>query len=156
MRPPAVMYWPATDTAASHARAWMRNLLGDVDGIDIEDVALVTSELVTNAHEHSTAGQSPDGKVRLTATCGPKRLRVEVTDEGGKKIPAPRCPDADDLGGRGLVIVDALADDWGHCPDPETGGRTVWFEMVRREGPGPDDLPRGERTPEPSGPCYLG
>jgi hypothetical protein len=56
--------------------------------------------------------------------------RIEVTDAGGSTRPAiPGAGiDLNGDGGRGLRIVDALADVWGH--DGDGTGRTVWFEIT--------------------------
>lgn len=124
--------WPAEETAAGRARRCVRGWLGDVQDLDIGDVELMVSELVTNACEHSGATGRPDGRVRLVAVCDPDGLRIEVTDVGGgTTVPAPRRPDADDIRGRGLMIVEALADRWGHLTDPGTGARVVWIEVAR-------------------------
>ncbi|WP_169809402.1 ATP-binding protein [Actinomadura chibensis] len=135
--------WPAGMTAAGCARRCVRGWLGDARGLDLGDVELMVSELVTNACEHSGR---PHGRVSLVAVCGPERLRVEVTDAGGGTVPAPRRPDADDVRGRGLLIVAALSDGWGHLADPDTGARTVWVELARRPAPDGDASRHGRPT----------
>lgn len=126
------VWWPAALTAAACARHCVRGWLGDAHGLDLGDVELMVSELVTNACQHSGR---PAGRVHLVAVCGPDRLRVEVTDAGGGTVPAPRRPRTGDVRGRGLLIVEALADNWGHIADPDTGARTVWFEVARSRRP---------------------
>lgn len=84
-------------------------------------VALLTSEVVTNALLHGR------GLVRLSFSADRTRVRVEVGDDD----PAhPRVPEQ--LGGaesgRGMLIVAALASDWGVVDVP--GGKVVWFELV--------------------------
>lgn len=82
---------------------------------------LLTSELVTNALVHTD-----DGAV-LTATVGPRGLRVEVRDFVSRE-PRPRRPCTDDgTHGRGLVLVEALADEWG--VSTHGTGKSVWFEL---------------------------
>jgi hypothetical protein len=54
--------------------------------------------------------------------------------------PAPLTPHS--LGGRGLLILDVLADRWGGCatregPSGDEGGKTIWFELVVVGGPEP-------------------
>lgn len=89
---------------------------------------LLTSELVTNALQHTAGGAV------LTATfsadTGP-RLRVEVRDSLARR---PRLCTADAASdhatsGRGLLLVQALADSWG----VRTGdsGKVVWFELTQ-------------------------
>ena len=89
----------------------------------IELVLLLTSELVTNAYRH--AGTDTRVSVRLDDDCA----RVEVRDVG-RGEPELRPLDTDRTDGRGLQIVDALADRWGYHSD--AGGTAVWFELVPR------------------------
>lgn len=82
---------------------------------------LLTSELVTNALVHT------DHDAIVTATLGPRGLRVEVRDFVARR-PEPRVPDADDgTSGRGLVLVQSLADAWG--VRAHGVGKVVWFEL---------------------------
>ncbi len=86
-----------------------------------ETAELLTSELVTNALVHT------DRDAVLTATVSPAGLRVEVRDFVGRR-PRPRVPIADDgTHGRGLLLVQALADAWG--VRPHGVGKSVWFEL---------------------------
>jgi anti-sigma regulatory factor (Ser/Thr protein kinase) len=90
-------------------------------GADMDVVALLTSELTANA-----VGLSA-GEVVVTVRCIEDRLRVEVRDFG-YGLPQVAHPEAvDQGGGRGLMIVDQLADDWG--VDQFLPGKIVWFEM---------------------------
>ncbi len=89
----------------------------------IELVLLLTSELVTNAYRH--AGTETRVSVRLDDDC----TRVEVRDVG-RGEPELRPLDTDRVDGRGLQIVDALADRWGYHSN--AGGTAVWFELVHR------------------------
>ncbi|MFC4606386.1 ATP-binding protein [Streptomyces maoxianensis] len=54
-------------------------------------------------------------------------LRIEVTDTRGDRLPVNRQP-GDDESGRGLILVDALADRWGVSPGPAPR-KTVWAEI---------------------------
>jgi hypothetical protein len=54
-------------------------------------------------------------------------LRIEVTD-GSPVVPAPRRPSGLTGTGRGLLLVDRLADRWG--VDKARKGKTIWFEMT--------------------------
>lgn len=83
------------------------------------------SELVTNAVIH--AGPYSRGEdVAVDVECSAGVVRVAVTDCGGGTV--VRGDGATDgLSGRGLLLVDALADSWGVT---EYGsGRVVWFEV---------------------------
>ncbi|MFI8930107.1 ATP-binding protein [Streptomyces sp. NPDC053474] len=109
--------------AVSEARAALRDLLRRCWGRSGKsDVAeLLTSELVTNALVHT------DRDAVLTATVGPRRLRVEVRDFVGRR-PRVRAPAAGDAThGRGLMLVQSLADAWG--VRAHGVGKAVWFEL---------------------------
>ncbi|WP_432057927.1 ATP-binding protein [Streptomyces sp. bgisy022] len=85
-----------------------------------ETAELLTSELVTNALVHT------DHDAVLTATVGPDGLHVEVRDFTARE-PRPRPPDPDRTHGRGLALVEALADAWGIRAHGV--GKAVWFEL---------------------------
>jgi anti-sigma regulatory factor (Ser/Thr protein kinase) len=110
-------------------------------GSDAHDVlSLLVSELAANAviHGHVTGR---DFRVRLLALSAPAAaaltVRVEVTDTRGDRLPEPAAapatePAADPTrtGGRGLLLVEALADRWGCAPRPDGPGKTVWAEYT--------------------------
>ncbi|MGW3646293.1 ATP-binding protein [Streptomyces sp. NPDC000878] len=104
------------------ARRAMRELLRHWGRPGCSEIAeLLTSELVTNALVHT------DRDAVLTATVSPHGLRVEVRDFVGRR-PRLRVPDADDgTHGRGLVLVESLADAWG--VRAHGVGKAVWFEL---------------------------
>ncbi|WP_031085328.1 MULTISPECIES: ATP-binding protein [unclassified Streptomyces] len=109
--------------AVPEARRAVRELLRHWGGPGQSEVAeLLTSELVTNALVHTDEGAV------LTATVGPRALRVEVRDFAGRgRPPRPRAPQEGSTNGRGLVLVESLADDWGVRPCGV--GKSVWFEL---------------------------
>ena len=89
---------------------------------DKDVVGLLTSELTANAVDLGA------GEVVITVRCIDGRLRVEVRDFG-YGLPEVLHPGAiDQGGGRGLMIVDQLADGWG--VDQFLPGKIVWFEMA--------------------------
>ncbi|MDG9717773.1 ATP-binding protein [Streptomyces sp. DH24] len=111
--------------AVPEARRALRELLRQWGRPGRSEIAeLLTSELVTNALVHT------DDDAVLTATVRPGGLRVEVRDFVAGR-PAPRVPHADDgaqrTNGRGLVLVQSLADSWG--VRPHGVGKAVWFEL---------------------------
>ncbi|MER8096792.1 ATP-binding protein [Streptomyces goshikiensis] len=79
-------------------------------------VLLTVSELVTNAHVHARSDAG------LVLTWDGRCLHVSVAD-GDPHLPAPRDPSREATSGRGLAIIDALADDW----DAHSfhGGKTI-------------------------------
>jgi anti-sigma regulatory factor (Ser/Thr protein kinase) len=82
------------------------------------DVALMTSELVTNAILHSTS-RLPGGQVTVSVKAMDEMVRVDVVDQGAvpPDLTAPRGL------GLGLVIVAALADVFG------ADGPDRWFAV---------------------------
>ncbi|MFF0104294.1 ATP-binding protein [Streptomyces hirsutus] len=114
-----------------------------------ETVTLIAAELTANAVRH---GHVPgrDFHLRLTETGG-TTLRIEVTDTRTEKQPAPEAPCPDGESGRGLLLVDALADDWGVTPRPIGPGKTVWAECRPPSEPAaPTPDPRGTPAPSPT------
>lgn len=108
--------------AVPEARRELRELLRHWGRPGRSEIAeLLTSELVTNALVHT------DHDAVLTATVGPSGLRVEVRDFVARR-PSVCVPNADDgTHGRGLVLVESLADAWG--VRPHGVGKAVWFEL---------------------------
>ncbi|MET8569362.1 ATP-binding protein [Streptomyces sp. NPDC004783] len=101
-------------------------------GSDAHDtVTLIASELCANAVRHGrVAGR--DFHVLLTADPATGTVRIEVTDTRGDRLPhLPSAVSEDGDGGRGLLLVEALADRWG-CSPRSTGGpgKTVWAECT--------------------------
>ncbi|MDQ2826478.1 MAG: ATP-binding protein [Actinomycetota bacterium] len=88
----------------------------------VDTVELLTSEIVTNAILHGRAGP------KLIVEIDDGVVRVGVHDMG-PDVPVRRIARADDVSGRGVVIVDELASAWG--VEPELGGgKRVWFEVA--------------------------
>ncbi|WP_405879793.1 ATP-binding protein [Streptomyces sp. NBC_01384] len=87
------------------------------------DVALVVSELMTNALLH---GSLRDRLIRVRITATDSVLRVEVSDPRGERLPCPRAAEGTDQFGRGLLLVGALAHRWGS--EPRSIGKTVYAE----------------------------
>ena len=84
-----------------------------------DDLALVVSELVTNAVVH---GQ---GAIVVMLRLDAEVLRGDVSDQGAGFERALRERHLDDVGGRGLMIVGAIAARWG----VHEGTTRVWFEL---------------------------
>lgn len=103
------------------------------------DVVLLTSELATNAVQHSGTGRG--GSFVVAISHGPGRVRVTVTDGGAATRPALAAHDELATTGRGLILVDFLAIRWGYAGvgdgrpgdrDPGPGAwdtGLVWFEL---------------------------
>jgi hypothetical protein len=95
---------------------------------DVLDAAeLVLSELVTNALRVRVPSDRQVG-VRIARSLEDGVLRLEVSDAGSGR-PEVQAPGDDETGGRGLLLVEALAHRWG--VDERAGGigKTVWAEL---------------------------
>lgn len=111
--------------APAEARQELHARLPGILGPDlIDDVLLLTTELVTNSVRHSPA--TTDGTVDVAVMLAPERIRVEVSDPGSGFSHVPQHPGTLSEGGRGLFLVEALSDRWGTDGGERT---TVWFEL---------------------------
>ncbi|WP_416977214.1 ATP-binding protein [Streptomyces sp. T028] len=105
-------------------------------GLPLDPARQIVAELAANAAVH---GRIPGRDFRLSLYVLAGTLRIEVTDTHGDRLPLLQDPAADAESGRGLLLVDALADRWGVtselCPR-----KTVWAEV--------------QLAPEPDRPCF--
>ena len=101
------------------------DLAGVVPPPLLADVVAVVAELVGNSIRH--AGPLPGGVVRVAWRIRGTVIEVRVTDGGAPNIPTPRDAGPDELDGRGLTIVAALADRWG--VERDGLGQSVWAEL---------------------------
>jgi anti-sigma regulatory factor (Ser/Thr protein kinase) len=126
----ATILLPGDPTTPAAARRFVRTALESVDADPavVETAELLTDELVTNAIVHAGS------KSYLFVRAVKGAVRVEVTDPDDR-LPAIAAPDADALGGRGLIIVNGLASAWG-VERAAGGGKTVWFELSPIDDPG--------------------
>ncbi|MPY63220.1 ATP-binding protein [Streptomyces spongiae] len=102
-------------------------LLGHSRPHELTDTAeLLTSELVSNAVKHS------DGPVTIRLRSRPDAVRIGVMDNH-PELPDPLPCTTDQDFGRGLYLVEALADAWGRYPltvhSCTPGWKVVWFEL---------------------------
>lgn len=109
------------DSAAGAARRAIRPILESWSCTDedwLYDAGVIVSELVTNAIRHGGGG------LELVVTMHERSVTVSVAD-GSAVVPAVREGDGD--GGRGLVIIEALAEAWG--VENHHGGKRVWVRL---------------------------
>jgi anti-sigma regulatory factor (Ser/Thr protein kinase) len=102
-------------------RALTRWYADELDVEELHTAKLLVSELVTNAVLHG------HGQIVLRSHLDEDRLLVEVIDEGEGFEHEVRSRDFEDVGGRGLAIVDAESSRWGI----HDGTTHVWFELER-------------------------
>ena len=113
--------FPCHDTTPLLARAFLRTALQTwkLDGLgDVTE--LLADELVSNVVRH--VGRP----MTLRAIVDDGSLRVEV-DDPSPQLPRVRHPEPDESRGRGMLMVDALATDWG--TEVRDSGKTVWFQI---------------------------
>ena len=109
--------------APATARHAVDGLSGTVAQDVLPDLRLLVSEVVTNSVKYGG-----EGALRLQIdTDGPRKLRVEVIDQGVGFVPVARDRPATDVGGWGLHLVQTLSNRWG----VHEGSTHVWFEIDR-------------------------
>ena len=117
---------PAQPASAGAARARLASILETCGAAPQLDAAeLLVTEVVANAVRHA-GGE----RIDLTVTVDDAAVRVEVGDEADDDPVPGLAPGVEDSGGRGLMIVEALASRWGYERRPG-GGKRVWFEVDR-------------------------
>ncbi|MFI2350506.1 SpoIIE family protein phosphatase [Streptomyces sp. NPDC019443] len=125
------------------ARQQLRELLHDwTDAEQIDSAVLMVSEMVTNVLVHT------DGHALLVAEVArgdaARRLRVEVADTSDE-LPHRRRPGEMASSGRGLLLMEVLADAWG--VDPRGEGKSIWFELYEPTAPETDPDPDPDPDP---------
>ncbi|MFZ3559082.1 MULTISPECIES: ATP-binding protein [unclassified Streptomyces] len=121
----------ADPAEVGRARRWARSRLAgsgiEADESLAETLILIVSELVTNAVVHT----GHPAVLRLALPSGVPAaclgtVRVEVADTC-ERPPTPRHAAGEETNGRGLELVDGLADRWGWSP--EGTGKAIWCEI---------------------------
>ncbi|GHF06733.1 ATP-binding protein [Streptomyces morookaense] len=117
----------APAAARAYAREFVEHVLNDPDDDHLDDVALVVSELVTNAVRYGTENH---GLMLVVLDADDSRTRIEVHDSVRQR-PRMKPGNTESRRGRGLHIVDALAV-WGTGTRPMGKGKFVWAEVPGR------------------------
>ncbi|MHB1585182.1 MAG: ATP-binding protein [Acidimicrobiales bacterium] len=112
---------PAGPDSPGQARRFVQRQLSGwgLDGL-VDDISLVTTELVTNAVLHARS------ELEVVLEVG-DRVRLEVHDRS-VRLPAMRTPSTLTATGRGLRLVELLAGTWG--AEPTGTGKVVWCEFA--------------------------
>ncbi|MFJ9632118.1 ATP-binding protein [Streptomyces sp. NPDC101175] len=100
-------------------------------GLPLDPARQLVAELATNA---STHGRVPGRDFGLMLCVIDNTLRIEVTDTRGDCPPHRQDPTQDGESGRGLLLVDALADRWGWSLGRRPR-KTVWAELALDHAP---------------------
>ncbi|HEX4254335.1 MAG TPA: ATP-binding protein [Streptosporangiaceae bacterium] len=142
--PSAAVLLPYTPSSVAEAR---HRLVSDLAAAGIYetavgDVALIVTELLSNAIRH--AAPLPGALVRVTWSLDHDAVRVAVSDAGDGPLPHVTEPAPGAPGGRGLGIVETLADHWGVLRD--NGETTVWALVSAPHVPA---VPVAEHPPAP-------
>jgi len=117
---------PGRPEHVSGTRAFITRTLAGLSGVDCDAATLLTSELVTNAIQHTDSG-GPGGTVTVVIIGVPGGILIEVVDDGSAGTPVVKG-DLYAAEGHGLFLVQQLAAQWGYLRDP--AGTTVWFHLV--------------------------
>jgi len=119
---------PRDPTAPSEARRAIERLEDKIAPDVAPDVKLLVSELITNSVKYGG-----NGEVTLRIdTASPRKLVIEVIDQGAGFVPVARNRPATEVGGWGLHLVQTLSDRWGVYE----GSTHVWFEIDRTDASG--------------------
>ena len=124
MAPPELVRELVAEGEALAAAREMVESLDDLSRPARDDLALLITELVGNSLRH--AGLGPDDVIRVRISRLRGSVRVEVADGGPGFSAARERPGRIQTSGRGLYLVEQVADRWGVELKDET---CVWFEL---------------------------
>jgi len=117
---------PGRPEHVREARAFAAKALGDLHPA-LDNIALLTSELVTNAIVHSRSHRN-GGAVQVVIAESAGGVRVEVSDQGSELSSPVVRSEVFTADGHGLFLVQSIADQWGYVRDDN--GTTVWFWLA--------------------------
>lgn len=100
-------------------RRWTEAALSGIHQDELADVLLVVTELVSNVYDHARF----PARVRLRKSGEPCVVKVAVED-ASPSAPVLRPSSPDSVRGRGMVIVNRLAEQWGVVQ--RAIGKSVW------------------------------
>src|SRR5580693_2249156 len=130
---------PGRPEQVSLARAFVAQTLAtNQTGADADAATLLTSEIVTNAIQHTKSGID-GGTVTIVVIGVLRGVLVEIIDDGSAGTPVVKG-DLYAAEGHGLFLVQHLAAQWGYLRD--VAGTTVWFHLPVADQP--------QRTPAPA------
>lgn len=107
-----------TPRAPASARRFIRSALAGIEADRCSDAELVVSELVTNVVVHTTCSH-----LLVTLTLWDTSLRIAVADCDTSPV-LRRAPGESELGGRGLCVLDEIAERWS--TETTDDGKVVW------------------------------
>jgi serine/threonine-protein kinase RsbW len=134
---PTALWWTRDFSGEAEqvreARRWIEDLLPGCDLL--EDIVLLASELCANAVKHTLSGEM-SGWFSVHVEWAPSLARLVIGDQGSLMVPSVGEETAGtEESGRGLRLVEELADDWGTACHP--AGRVVWVDVQWQARGGP-------------------
>ncbi len=146
---------PGRPEQVATARTFVsRTLSSHRTGADLDAATLLTSEIVTNAIQHTKSGVD-SGRVTIVVIGVPRGVLIEIIDDGSAGAPVVKS-DLYATEGHGLFLVQRLAAQWGYLRD--AAGTTVWFHLPADEpqqAPEPARPRTGAQVKRPSGPDHI-
>jgi anti-sigma regulatory factor (Ser/Thr protein kinase) len=119
----SVQSFPHSTRSVREARTFATEQLCDLNSDTRADVALLVSELATNAIRHAATG------FQVTVDREAEDIRIGVTDTGdGMPVMGPQPADLNPASGRGLQLVERLSNSWG-VESNAPHRKTVWFTV---------------------------
>ncbi len=115
--------FPGRADQIARARDFTRRVLASCPVLD--EATLLVGELATNAVAHTATGSG--GQFDVIIYRDEALIIIAVMDEGSDNAPASRPHGLLAEDGRGLRLVELIADRWGYCGDER--GRTIWLEL---------------------------
>jgi serine/threonine-protein kinase RsbW len=112
VRAPITLRLPFAASSVAVARQRLREWMVEhgCSNEAIEDARVVISELVANAVRH--ARPLSDGQIQVTWTMAGSGVELAVSDGGSPTMPRNVNPPSTATAGRGMAIVETLANDW--------------------------------------------
>jgi anti-sigma regulatory factor (Ser/Thr protein kinase) len=118
----AARTFPAVAKSVRAARRFADEVLPSLPQSLLDTVLIMVSELASNSVEHA------DTEFTLDIEHSGGQIRVQATDSGpGQAV--LRHPGPAESRGRGLLVIDQLADDWGVTEAADGAGKTVWCSL---------------------------
>jgi anti-sigma regulatory factor (Ser/Thr protein kinase) len=127
VRASITMRLPFTPASVSVARQRLKTWMCENGGTGetVEDARVVISELVANSIRH--ASPLSDGQIHVSLVLEPHGIDLSVTDGGGSTRPRTVNAPSSALAGRGMTIVESLAQEWW---SERTGSRTTVHALL--------------------------
>jgi anti-sigma regulatory factor (Ser/Thr protein kinase) len=137
--------FPGRPEQLRHARRFVRAAIEAHPRMD--DAVLLASELAANAIQHTAT--SHNGTFEIIICALPGSIRIAVIDAGSPFIAAPVPASSLSTAGRGLALIQALAQQWGYHGNQHS--RAVWFQLDEPSGrPCPHTFRHARAAPDPT------